>query len=186
MADSLVEQVGYRWRMARVEYPDAEAPAARQMVEEIRKQRSGRFPHLFHMQLYNPAVADGWLRLGTAVRYKSELDGLTREMAICLVARLTGAEYEWLAHSRLAAEEGLSKQQLDGILDWQQPNLFSDQQRAVLAFTQALTTAVQVDDATFDALRPLLSERQLVELVTVVSYYNMVSRFLVGLKIDLE
>jgi alkylhydroperoxidase family enzyme len=172
--------------MARVEYPDTEAPEAQQMVEEIRRQRTGRFPHLFHMQLYNPAAADGWLRLGTAVRYKSDLDGPTREMAICLVARLTGAEYEWLAHSRLALEEGLSRDQLDGILAWQPSRLFDEKQRAVLAFTQALTTTVDVPDATFDALRPHLSPRELVELVTVVSYYNMVSRFLVGLKIDLE
>ena len=156
------------------------------MVEEIRRERSGRLPHLFHMQLYNPAIADGWLRLGTAVRFKSDLDSPTREMAICLVARLTGAEYEWLAHSRLALEEGFSYEQLDGILDWQHSQQFTEKQRTVLALTQALTRTVDVDDATFDAVRPHLSPRQLVELVTVVSYYNMVSRFLVGLKIDLE
>lgn len=138
------------------------------------------------MQLYNPAVADGWLRLGTAVRYKSELDSPTRELAICLVARLTGAEYEWLAHSRIALAEGFSEAQLDGILDWQHSQQFTEKQRAVLALAQALTRTVDVDDATFDAVRPHLSARQLVELVTVVSYYNMVSRFLVALRIDPE
>ena len=43
-----------------------------------------------------------------------------------------------------------------------------------------------IDDAIFEAARNHLSARQTVELVTAVAYYNMVARFLVGLKIDLE
>src|SRR5438132_10274287 len=117
--------------MARIEYPSVESSDAQQVVEQVRSQRGGRLPALYRMQLYNAAVADGWLRLGTAVRYKSELDSSTREMAICLVARLTGAEYEWRAHSRLALQEGFSEEQLDGIASWQHSQLFTEQQRAV-------------------------------------------------------
>jgi alkylhydroperoxidase family enzyme len=171
--------------MARVEYPGVESPEAQQIVELIRKERGGRFPHLFHMQLYNPAIADGWLRLGSAVRFKADLDSPTRELAICLVARTTGAEYEWRAHRRIALGEGFSEAQLDGILDWRSAQ-FDERQRAVLALAEGLTKNVDVDDATFDAAKAHLSPRQIVELVTTVAYYNMVSRFLVGLKIDLE
>src|SRR5258708_16196089 len=88
--------------MARLQYPDTDSPEARQLVEEVRRQRGGRFPHLFHMQMYNPAILDGWLRLGSAVRFKSDLDDPTRELAICLVARTTGAEYEWRGEPRRA------------------------------------------------------------------------------------
>src|SRR5438874_4817995 len=105
------------WSMARVEYPGIESPEAQQMVEQIRKERGGRFPHLFQMQLYNPAIADGWLRLGTAVRFKSGLDSPTRELAICLVARTTRAEYEWRAHRRLAIQEGSAEAAVESMLD---------------------------------------------------------------------
>jgi alkylhydroperoxidase family enzyme len=171
--------------MARVEYPEVDSPEAQKMVEHIRQERGGRFPNLFHMQLYNPAIADGWLRLGTAVRFKSDLDASTRELAICLVARLTGAEYEWRAHRRLALEEGFSEAQLEGIVNWRSGQ-FNDRQRAILALAEGLTKHVDVDDATFEAARTHLSPRQTVELVTAIGYYNMVARFLVGLKIDLE
>src|SRR5437588_12151124 len=120
--------------MARVEYPNVDSSEAQQMVEQIRKERGGRFPHLFHMQMYNPAIADGWLRLGTAVRFKSELDAPTRELAICLVARTTGAEYEWRAHRRIALEQGFSEAALDAILDWRTGD-FNERQRAVLNVT---------------------------------------------------
>ena len=171
--------------MARVEYPNVESPDAQQMVEQIRKERDGRFPNLFHMQLYNPAIADGWLRLGTAVRYKSELDDATRELAICLVARITGAEYEWRAHRRIAIELGISEAALEDILNWRNRD-FDTRQRAVLALAEQLTKEVNIDDATFEAASELLTPRETVELVTTVSYYNMVARFLVGLQIDLE
>jgi alkylhydroperoxidase family enzyme len=171
--------------MARVDYPPTDSAEAQAMVEQIRKERGGRFPHLFHMQLYNPAIADGWLRLGSAVRFKGELDDATRELAICLVARATGAEYEWRAHRRIALEQGFPEAALDAILEWRSGE-FDPKQRAVLALTEELTRNVNVEDKTFDAVRPHLSPRQIVELVTTVGYYNMVARFLVGLQIDLE
>jgi alkylhydroperoxidase family enzyme len=171
--------------MARVEYPNVDSPDAQQMIEQIRQQRGGRFPNLFKMQLHNPAIADGWLRLGTAVRFKSELDDATRELAICLVARTTGAEYEWRAHRRIAHELGFSEAALDGLLNWRSGE-FDPKQRAVLALAEELTKNVQVADETFKQASAQLTPRQMVELVTTVSYYNMVSRFLVGLQIDLE
>jgi len=171
--------------MARVDYPNVDSPDAQQMEEQIRKERGGRFPNLFHMQLYNPAIADGWLRLGTAVRFKSELDDATREMAICLVARTTNAEYEWRAHRRIALEQGFSEAALDTIVDWRKGD-FDERQRAVLLLTEELTRNVEVQDQTFDAAKKHLTPRQVVELVTTVGYYNMVARFLVGLQIDLE
>src|SRR5579859_2639321 len=170
--------------MARVEYPNTDSPEAQRMVDEIRQARNGRFPNLFHMQLYNPDVVDGWLRLGTAVRYKSELDGPTRELAICLVATLTRAEYEYRAHRRIALELGFSEAQIDGLSEWRSAEWFDARQRAVLSLAEELTVNVDVDDATFEGARAYLSGRQLVELVTTVAYYNMVARFLVGLKID--
>src|SRR5207237_6254998 len=120
-----------------------------------------------------------------AVRFKSELDDATRELAICLVAKTTGAEYEWQAHRRIALEQGFSEAALDAILGWRNGD-FNERQRAVLDVTEQLTKSVKVDDKAFEAARSFLSARAIVELVTTVGYYNMVARFLVGLQIGLE
>ena len=156
------------------------------LVQRIKDGRGGRLINLYRMQLYNPGMAGGWLDLGSAIRFQAELDSPAQELAICLVARLTGSEYEWRAHRRLALAQGLTEQQLDMLLDWRAKNHFDARQQALLAVTEALTSSVDVDDATFDALRDHFTPRQIVELVATVAYYNMVSRFLVGLKIDLE
>ena len=69
--------------MARVDYPDLATADASTLAtaERIKEQRGGRLLNLFRMQLWNPAIADAWLDLGSAVRFKSELDAPTRELA---------------------------------------------------------------------------------------------------------
>jgi alkylhydroperoxidase family enzyme len=174
--------------MARVDYPDTSSPSGEMadVIQLIRQERGGRFPNLFRMQLHNPAMARAWLQLGTAVRFKGQLDGQTRELAICCVARATGAEYEWQAHSRLAVQEGVSQAQLDLLPNWRGSDQFDARQQAVLGLADELTRAVKVQEATLAAARKHLPDNQLVELVITVAYYNMVARFLVGLEIDLE
>jgi alkylhydroperoxidase family enzyme len=49
-----------------------------------------------------------------------------------------------------------------------------------------MTLQVQVPQPLFDALRAQLGERELVELTATVAAYNMVSRFLEALQIDIE
>src|SRR6266511_3403503 len=162
--------------MARLDYPDLGAAdsAAQVMAERIRQARGGRLLNLFKMQLYNPAIAGGWLDLGSAVRFKSELDAPTRELAICLVARITDAEYEWRGHRRLAIAEGFPEVQIDDILNWQKSEAFDQPQRAVLALDEELTPSVKVSDATVAAVKNALPPRQVLELVTTCAYYNMV------------
>ena len=175
-------------RMARLDYPDLANADQKTLAaaERIKDQRGGRLLNLFKMQLHNPDIAMAWLDLGSAVRFKSELDSATRELAICLVARSTGAEYEWRAHRRIAVGEGFSEGVLDGILEWRTSEAFDARQRAVLGLAEEMTRNVEVSDATFGAVRAELPQRQVLELVATIAYYNMVSRFLVGLQIDLE
>jgi alkylhydroperoxidase family enzyme len=64
---------------------------------------------------------------------------------------------------------------------------FDATERAVLQLALEMTRHVRVSDATFEGVRAALGdERQVVELVGVIATYNMVSRFLVALDIDLE
>lgn len=61
---------------------------------------------------------------------------------------------------------------------------FEPAERAVLAYAEAMTREVHVTEAVMDALRPHVSERDLVELTATIAAYNLVSRFLEALQID--
>ncbi len=53
----------------------------------------------------------------------------------------------------------------------------------MLTFTDALTRSALVPDDVFQAVRGILTDRELVELTLVVAAYNMVSRFVNALDV---
>jgi len=64
--------------------------------------------------------------------------------------------------------------------------LFDDAERATLALTYEMTRNITVADATMKRVRAILPDRQVVELAGTIAGYNMVSRFVVAIGIELE
>jgi alkylhydroperoxidase family enzyme len=56
-------------------------------------------------------------------------------------------------------------------------------QRAALAYTDAMTEKIAVEQPVFEALQAHFDEQQIVELSVTIAAYNMVSRFLVALEV---
>jgi AhpD family alkylhydroperoxidase len=168
--------------MARIAYADIDRQETRAIASEITAQR-GSVLHLYRMLLHSPPVAAGWLRYLTAIRHECSLPGALRELVIMRVALLNGARYEADQHAAIARAEGLSGAQLDELPAWSSSELFDPKQRAILAFTDAMTCEVRVHDSAFANVREHFDERSIVELVATVGAYNMVSRFLEALQI---
>jgi alkylhydroperoxidase family enzyme len=55
-----------------------------------------------------------------------------------------------------------------------------------MRYAEEATREVRVREGTFSALRVFLDTRQIVELVQVVAYYNMIVRILEPLNVELE
>src|SRR5690606_10230615 len=94
-------------------------------------EQRGSLLELYRMLLHAPEIADGWLRLFTAVRQRAELPGALRELAIMRVAALTGASYEAAQHAPIALAEGVSPAQLAALAAWEESTVFEPLQRAV-------------------------------------------------------
>ena len=173
--------------MARLEFPDpAVSGDIERLAAEIQQERGGQLPNLFRMQLHSPPLAAAWVQLGTAIRYQAKLEGRLRELVICLVARLSGADYEWHHHQPLALREGISAEQLEALPNWRGSGRFDARERAALAYAEQMTQRIDVDDITFAATREQLDPREIVELTATVAYYGMVARFLVALQVDID
>ncbi|KAI1466109.1 AhpD-like protein [Daldinia caldariorum] len=143
--------------------------------------------------LHSPAVADGWNSFLGAIRTRAAAVGAReREIAICRVAACNGAWYEWAHHEPLARAAGVSEvgmgvvgrevlvAEREGEID---KGDLSDKEWAVLRYADEMTRNVKVSDQTFEALRELCSEREVVEITATVAAYNCVSRFLVALDV---
>jgi alkylhydroperoxidase family enzyme len=66
------------------------------------------------------------------------------------------------------------------------PTPFSPLEQDALELTLQMTRAIQVDPVLMKRLQEALGNTALVELVTVIAAYNMVSRFLIALDIHPE
>ena len=168
--------------MARIPYADLTNPEAKPLVERIVAERGGVL-HLYQMLLHSPPVASGWLNYLTAIRQQSTLPGGLRELVIMRIAVLNGAPYEAEQHAPIALREGVSQVQLDDLDNWKESKNYDATQRAVLAYTDAMTKDIHVSPEVFAAVKAVMTDRLIVELTATVGAYNMVSRFLEALQI---
>jgi len=176
--------------MPRIPYQPLDLNEPRQLVEAIRARRGGTLLNLDRILLHSPPLAEGWNAFLGNVRGRLALPPRLRELAICIVARLNGADYEFHHHAPLFLQAGGTQAQLDAIDtvgDGSAPGAFDAQSAAVARLTFESTRAVKVRNETFAAARAALGEdRLLVELVGVIASYNMVSRVLVAFDVQPE
>ncbi|MGB3431592.1 carboxymuconolactone decarboxylase family protein [Achromobacter sp.] len=164
-------------------------PGAHPEMAEIEAQISaarGRISPLYQVLLNSPAVVQGWEAMLTAIRLNTSLPPRLRELIILRVATLNNAPYEFDAHVPHALAAGMPPALVDELRSGPAPSQLQGLEQGeaeVLALTDAMTRDIEVPDAVFAPLRARYDDTQLVELAATVGAYNMVSRFLVALRI---
>jgi len=77
-----------------------------------------------------------------------------------------------------AVQERIGLEKFRALDDWRASPLFSERERAALAFAEEATARREVSDATFEALRKHFGEREIVEVVVenaVSNFYNLLN-----------
>jgi alkylhydroperoxidase family enzyme len=162
-----------------------QTPEDQEVVERVKARRGGKLIALDKTLLHAPPVADGWNSFLKAIRTQTTLPVSIRELAICRVAVLNRAWYEWDSHVPILKEAGvLEEAVVERIRDreWDGEGL-DGRHRAVLDYTNAMTVGCVVPEAVFQQLKGLFSDREVVEITATVAAYNTVSRFLVALDV---
>lgn len=176
--------------MPRIPYvTDAEAGDT-PLVAAIRTRRGGTLLNLDRQLLHSPTFAEGWNGLLGAVRTKLSVDPKLRELAMCVVAVLNDADYEFIHHAPPWRAAGGTAGQVEAVRAMKNvapdPSLFDPVELATLELATQMTRAIHVDQDVFDRLLAHLPKDQVVELVGTVAAYNMVSRFLVAIGVEPE
>lgn len=137
--------------------------------------------------LHSPIIAGGWHSFFGAIYSGSILRADLLELAICRVALLNRAWYQYDGHIKtLTRCEGFDSAKLK-IVETLQPSnggSLSLQQWAVLRYADTMTKDITVPDRLFrDLQNSGLNDREIIELTLAVAAYNGVSRFLVALDV---
>lgn len=138
----------------------------------------------FGALLLSPTVGDALQQVGAAIRFGCGLSPVVREVAILSVAARRRSGFEWWAHEPIARRAGLTDQQVAALKAGEPPDFEDSAVTAAHAFSAALIAGGRPDDATFEAAREALGLDGVMELVTLVGYYNLLAQLMQTFEIE--
>lgn len=103
-----------------------------------------------------------------------KLDPQLRELGQTRAGYSRGSQFVFSQHCKSCRSVGLAEEKIAAIPHWHVSNCFSEPERAVLAYTDALVLeGGRVSDAIFAVLKQHLSDEEILELTYVTALYEM-------------
>lgn len=123
----------------------------------------------------SPVFGKALQQIGSAVRFGSRLPLRAREIAILLVGHHHRSAFELYAHGLAGAAAGLTEDDLAALSTSDQPAGLSDVEAVVFRTTLSILGHGTLTDDEYRDAAGQLGADGLLELVTIVGYYNMVA-----------
>ena len=163
-----------------------DAPRDPAVVDAVMKRRGGKLLRLDEALLWSEPLARGWNAYLGEVRQNFAVDKRLKELAICTVAKLTGAQYEYDHHKPHYLAAGGTVALVDSLGDVDSAitsTIATADEKLAMRYALAMTRSVKVPDVLFREMKSRFSTTELVELTAAIAAYNMVARFLVALEV---
>jgi AhpD family alkylhydroperoxidase len=141
-------------------------------------------PNLFLTLGRHPKLFRGWLRFAGRLMPGGVLPRRDTELVILRVAHLRDCAYEFDHHVRLGRRAGVGAADVERVRVGPEADGWSSRERLLLTATDELHADGDVSDPTWEALRGLLGERELIELVFLVGHYEMLATALHTLRVE--
>lgn len=141
----------------------------------------------FRMLAQNPQLAGRVYALLNTLMKTPTLPLRLREIVVLRIAWLTGSEYQWGQHYRIArTQAGLTDEDVLAVRDGAANPRFTRQDRAVLKAVDDTIAAHGISDDAWRACASILNERALVELVVAIGTWTMFSQIFHSLDVPLS
>ena len=123
-------------------------------------------------------------QLENHVQTGSGLDADLIHLIKLRASQINGCAYCVDMHTKEARQHGLSEQWIALVCVWREASVFSARERAVLAWTEAVTnvSATGVPDADYEELREHFSEEEIANLTVAIGTINVWNRLAVGFR----
>jgi 4-carboxymuconolactone decarboxylase len=157
---------------------DQMSPAQKTMVQHILAGDRKNLGGPFNVLLRSPEMGDLAQSFGAQARFHSSLPPRLNELAIIVTARFWMVQYEWNAHRKAAATAGVSEDTIQAIATGKRPAKLAADETAVYNFATELLNDHSVSDATFAAAKNAVGEKGVVDMISVMGYYQMVAMLL--------
>jgi len=160
--------------LAREAMTDVQRAAADELTAGPRKGVKGPFIALMR----SPELMARLQKVGEYLRFDSAVSPRLSEFATLIVARAWTQQFEWFTHVPLALKAGTSQQTIDALREGRRPAAMSDQESVVYDFSSELLNYRGVSDATYRTAVDCLGEQGVIDLVSIVGYFTLISMVL--------
>ena len=121
---------------------------------------------------------------GALDRKTSPISPALRSLIIVRVSQLNGCAFCIDLNSSILLERGVPLSKVEELGIWQQSKLFTDEEKIILEFTEAVTiTEKSVSEDLFKRLKIFFNDDQIIELTATIAFQNMSTKFNTALKI---
>lgn len=143
--------------------------------------------NIFRMMAHAETNMIPAMRFANSILHKQKLSHVNRELLILQVARIEGGEYEWRQHVPIALGVGVSQKQIDALERGDYgAAVFSEAERALLAFGREVVENVRVPEAVFADMQRHFSDQEIVESIFTIGCYMMMARLTEATETDLD
>jgi alkylhydroperoxidase family enzyme len=144
----------------------------------------GEPPKLFTTLARHRRLFRRWLPFAGALMPGGVLPRADTELLILRVAHNCRSEYEWRQHERLGVAAGLDPDDVERVPQGPGAAGWSRRQELLLRAADELHAERTISDSLWAELRPLHSDRELIELCMLVGHYEMLAMTLNALGVQ--
>ena len=126
----------------------------------------------FNAMLLAPRVGSGLQRLGSSIRYESNLPPRLREIAILMVASRWNCDFERRAHEPIAADAGVSTVEMASIHENGSFHSIDPTEKVMLNTIWTILQAADLTDDEYGAAVDQVGPEIVFELLTLIGYYS--------------
>jgi 4-carboxymuconolactone decarboxylase len=140
--------------------------------------------NIFATFAHHPKLMKRWLVFGNHVLVKSTLPARDRELLILRTGWDCRAPYEWAQHVAIARTIGITDEEIERITDGPDAVGWSAFDAVLLRAADELHSDQSLTDATYAALAEHYDAQQLLDLVSTVGQYTLVSMALNSFRVE--
>ncbi len=172
--------------MTRVPYATREKmDAAGQAIWDDIETSRGGVARNYAALLNNPQASAAFIGLGTYARYENPMDPRIKALAVLTAAREACGHYVWTVNQPAAKDAGLSDDVIAAIREYRAPNGLEPNDAAIVQFMIELLRQHRISDETFEAVRAMVGDAGVVDILVVTGYYHTLAHALNALDVDL-
>jgi 4-carboxymuconolactone decarboxylase len=115
------------------------------------------------------------MSLGNYIWERTSVGRRIVELAILVTGRHWRSNVEWVAHARLAKEQGISDEVIQAVFDQRQPEVAPEDEQLTIEVCRSLHVAHELPLPLYQRAVDMWGEEGLMDIIQTIGFYTFVS-----------